>query len=227
MKKYIYIFVLLALSHTAIAQQPNKVLNLVYTKLKKAQDYTVDAHIKVDLPFIKMLPINAKIYFKQKDKFKIESKSIAIIPKQSFVQLTQLIADTNKYTAVYQGAEKYNNTAVSLISIIPSADIEDIILGKLWVDEKQQVILKSQITTKSNGTIITEYIYGQQLVYGLPDVMNFEIDIKKFKIPKSIAADINSSKKAPANETSKKGKIKITLTNYQVNKGISDAFFKK
>ena len=40
---------------------------------------------------------------------------------------------------------------LSLTDIIPSSDTSDLILGKLWIDTKQHVVLKSQLTTKSSG----------------------------------------------------------------------------
>ncbi len=228
-KKIIYLFTLLLFfkGFSIQSQNPNTILNAVQLKLNKANDYSVDVNIKVDLPFIKMLPINAKIYFKQKDKFKVESKSIAIVPKQGFVQLNKLINDTNSYTAVLQNSDNATGTKISLINIIPLNDTGDVILGKLWIDEKNSVIKKSQITTKTNGTILTEYIYGAQLAFGLPDIMNFEVDIKKFKVPKVVAADINTNAKKEAEKVGKKGKIIIKLTNYSINKGIADAIFKK
>ncbi|MBC7411454.1 MAG: hypothetical protein H7331_03240 [Bacteroidia bacterium] len=213
----------------AQAQQTNKLLYRVSAKFATVKDYSVDVHIKVDMPFLRMLPINAKIYFKQKDKFKVESKSIAIVPKQSFVQLTKLIADTNSYTAMQQGRETINGTPTALINIIPISDTSDVVLGKLWIDDKQMVIVKSMITTKSNGTILTTYTYNNQINYGLPDIMLFEVDVKKFKIPKAIAADINTSQANAIKDDGKpkKGKIILTLTNYKINKGIADSFFKK
>jgi outer membrane lipoprotein-sorting protein len=59
--------------------------------------------------------------------------------------------------------------------------------------------------------------------------MTFTVDVKKFKIPKSVAADINNSKSKTVDKTKddKKGKIYLTLSNYQINKGIADAIFKK
>jgi hypothetical protein len=225
--KFIFVLLNCLIWQSLQAQNPNTLLHLVYAKLNKANNYKVDVNIKVDLPFIKMLPINAKIYFKQKDKFKVESKSIAIIPKQGFVQLTKLINDTNAFTAMYQSSEVINSNKVSLINVIPLNDTGDVILGKLWIDDKQHIILKSQITTKSNGTILTSYEYGTQKEFGLPDVMTFEVDIKKFKIPKAVAADINTTKSSSTSKEGKKGKIIIKLNNYLINKGIEDAFFKK
>ena len=209
------------------AQNPYQQLNLVYEKLNKANNYSVDVNIKVDLPFIKMLPINAKIYFKQKDKFKVVSKSIAIVPKQGFVQLNKLINDTSSFSAMYQGNEMINGVKAMRINVIPLSDTGDVVLGKLWIDEQQHLILKSQITTKLNGTILTSYEYNSQKMFGLPDQMTFEVDIKKFKIPKAVAADINATKTASDGKENKKGRIVIKLRNYQVNKGIDDAVFKK
>jgi outer membrane lipoprotein-sorting protein len=88
--------------------------------------------------------------------------------------------------------------------------------------------MKSQITTLSNGTVNVDYTYGDQISRGLPSVMTFEIDVKKFKIPKSVAADINkSSSKSKSTNTKSKGTITITLSNYKVNTGLSDAIFVK
>jgi outer membrane lipoprotein-sorting protein len=139
-----------------------------------------------------------------------------------------MLADTNSYTAVAQGNEMIGAVKTTIISILPLSDTSDLILGKLWIDTKQNVILKSQLTTKSSGTILTEYAYGAQIAYGLPDKMIFSVDMKKFKIPKSVSADINNTvKEEDKTKDKKKGQIFIDLTNYQVNKGIPDAVFIK
>lgn len=228
-KKHTTIFIFLFSLTAAQAQEnANAILHKVYSKVQKAKDYSVDVHVKVDIPFIRMMPVNAKIYYKQKDKFKVESKSIAIVPRQGFDQASKLLADTSSFTTIIQGKEMIGVTQAVIINIIPLSDTSDLILGKLWIDTKQNIILKSQLTTKSNGTILTEYTYGTQLVYGLPDKMVFTVDVKKFKIPKSVAADMNNKpKEEDKSKEKKKGQIAITLSNYQINKGISDSVFKK
>ena len=93
------------------------------------------------MPFIRMLPIDATIYFKQINKFKVESKSIAIVPRQGFDQASKMLADTNSFNALVQGTELIGNVAAIIVNIIPVADTSDLILGKLWIDEKQKLIL--------------------------------------------------------------------------------------
>ena len=206
-------------------QNPRVLLNQVQVKLNKATNYKADINIKVDLPYITMMPIDTKLYFKQKDKFKIDTKSIAILPKQGFLQLNMLVNDTLNYTAMFQSNETINKVKTTLINLIPNNDTSDVILAKLWVDTKNQVIIKSQVTTKSSGTIKTEYTYGSQIGFGLPDVIKFIVDIKKFKIPKALAADINTSKSKK--EEKKSGEIIVVLKNYEINMGIADSVFNK
>ncbi len=209
----------------AQSQTPEQLLNGVYQKMLKAKDYKVDATITVDIPHIKMAPVTAVIYSKQKDKFKVESKSIAIVPRQGFNQVFQLLADKNAYTAVNSGTEAIAGTTATIVNVIPSADTTDLILGKFWIDPKQSLVLKSQLTTRNNGTIVAEYAYGTQAAYGLPDNMTFIVEVKKFKIPKGVATDINTSGSQKTDER-KNGKIYIKLTNYVLNKGIPDEKFK-
>jgi len=212
-----------------MAQNASSTVSKVYKQLQKAKDYTADAQVTVSLPFIKIAPIHAKIFLKQPDKFRVQSKSIAIVPRQGFDQLHKILSDTTAFIAISQGTEMVEKVPAQLINLIPLRDTADLVLAKLWVDPTRNLVLKSLLTTKSNGTILTEYRYGQYAGYGLPDALLFTVDIKKFKIPKSIAADINTNTKkemGPEKET-KKGKIRIELSNYLINKGIPDALFKK
>jgi hypothetical protein len=210
---------------------PNQLLNKVYKKLMKTKDYTVDVKIKSDIPMIKIMPVNAKLYFKQPNLFKIESTSIAILPKQGFSNFTATLKDTFSYMAVMSGSEVVNKVKTQIINIIPNEDTGDLIVAKLWIDTIQSLTMKSQITTRSNGTMLIQYFYGNAgKNYGLPDSMVFIVDVKKFKIPKAVAADVNRGTKKPTKEEeqkNKKGQIYIRFKNYSINKGIDSKVFKK
>jgi outer membrane lipoprotein-sorting protein len=221
---------LLFFSFIASAQKtPNQLLGGVYQKMMKVKDYSVEANIKADIPLIKILPVNAIVYFKQPDKFKVDSKGIAIMPRQGFSDVSKIIRDTTSYTAVFTGKEKIGASLTQIISVIPLVDTGDLVLAKFWIDFARNLVLKSQLTTRSSGTIQIEYFYNTQIVFGLPDKMIFTVDVKKFKIPKVMASDVNSSSKAPKTDDkeSKKGVILIDLKNYKINQGLKDAFFKQ
>lgn len=229
MKKFVLLS-FVCCSMVVFGQSANAVIDKINAKLIAVKDYTVNANISADIPMIKIMPSNVKIYFKQKDKFKIESKGIVIVPKQGFTELNNFISNKSKYTAVFGESLVIRNVQTKLINIIPNESTGDIVLAKIWVDVAKSLIMKSQITTLSNGTVNVDYTYGDQIAKGLPSVMKFEIDVKKFKIPKSVASDINNTandKKKAADKKRTKGTITITLSGYKINTGLSDAVFVK
>ena len=227
MKNKFFAFILLwMLPLFATAQDASIIISKCLTKLNQVQDYTAKASIKSDIPFIKILAVKATIYFKQKDKFRIISKGIAVLPKQGFTNLTLLLNEKENYTSLYSGNEMIAQTNSSIITVLPKGDTTDLILVKLWIDPQNDIILKAQVTTISSGTIVTEYQYGSQKVFGLPDRIIFTVDAKKFKIPKGIATDINRTP-TPDNvkSNSKTGKIYVQLSDYLINKGIKEEIF--
>src|SRR4029078_11293724 len=99
---------------------------------------------------------------------------------------------------------------------------------KFWVDTERSLVLRSQVTTRTNGSVTADYVFGQQSQCGLPDSVVFSVDVKRFKIPKAVSADINT----PASDNPKSahpghGKITVAFRNYHVNKGVDDKVFGK
>jgi hypothetical protein len=210
----------------SFAQSPNQIINTVNSRFAKVNDYQADVTISCNIPFIIIEPITAKVFYKKPDKFKVKSTGILILPKQQANFLLKALADTNSYTAVKTGEELINKVSTSVISIIPHTDT-DLVLGKFWIYAEKGLILKSQLTTKSQGTILVEESYGAQASFGLPDQMIFTVETGKFKIPKALAADLNrpSNQNTTTNNTT--GTIILDFANYIVNKGVSDEIFRE
>lgn len=211
------------------AQDARKLVRDVNRKFQSVRDYQADVRIRTDIPFVKMMPVNATVFFKQPDQFRIRSKGIALLPRQGFDQLFKNLRDTASYFPILQGEEKHRGIPVSVVNVLPLADTADLILGKLWIDAKRNLILRSQVTSRSNGTVNAEYFFGKQAVFALPDSMIFSIDTRKFKVPKAVAADLNNVKStAPKGNDSEKqkGMIYLQFTNYIINKGVPNEVFK-
>lgn len=212
----------------ASAQDAAKTIQELTAKMNRVKDYSVNVFIQSEIPLIKIFPVKANVYYKQKDKFRIISKGIAILPKQGFTDLPKLLNQTGSYTPLFTGTETIQNIAVHVITILPTNETGDLILTKLWIDTKNDLVLKSQTTTRSNGTVSATYMYGSQTAFGLPDELTFTVDVKKFKIPKGLATDINRTSTANTEHPkAKTGKINISFSNYVINKGISDDIFSK
>lgn len=228
--KLILIWLVLIFPLPAVAQgdqEARLLLREVNARFGKVKDYQADAVIDTRISFLKILPQRAKVYYRQPDQFRVKAQGIAILPKQSFDQLFTLIAKENAYFPIITGDEKIGSYSSKIINVIPLADTSDLVLAKLWIDPERDLIVKSQLTTRSNGTVLVDYTYGAHASYALPDKVSFTIEVKKFKIPKAVSADINSTSVKPSDaKDPKTGTILIALSNYVINKGIPVGIFK-
>ncbi|MBM3916046.1 MAG: outer membrane lipoprotein-sorting protein [Sphingomonadales bacterium] len=212
---------------TFLAQDANQIVKAVRLKLELVNDYTVDIHVKAQVPMIKIDEVDAKIYYKQPNLMKVESKGIAILPKQGMGELNAFLTNEKAYTCALNGTKMIGDVKTAVVSVLPLTENSDVILVKLWIDTQRDLILKSQITSKSNGTLDVDYFYGDQAKYGLPYKMVFTIDVKKFKLPKSVAADLHQNKKKNnAKDGPQTGTIVMQMRNYKVNQGIPNSKFK-
>lgn len=210
-----------------IGQDAQKTIQALQQKWSQVKDYAVDLNIKSNIPLIKILPVNATLYFKQKDQFHLKSKGIAILPKKGFGDLAQLLAHQDQFNAISTGKEWIKNKETEIITLLPNGESEDVILAKLWIDKTNNLVLKSQITSRSNGTVSTEYGYGAEAKWGLPEQLIFTVDVKKFKVPKGVVVDINKTQTVDTQkQIAKTGDITVKFTNYKINQGIASTIFK-
>ncbi len=220
MKNILVLLFIFSMADLTYAQEKDAktLIKKVIEKFNKVQSYEADAVIDTKISFLNILPQKAHLSFRQPDIFKVKSTGIALMPKQSFDNIYSVLRKNESYDAFITGNEKLVSGNTTIINVIPNTDTTDLILAKLWVDEQENIIRKAQLTTRTNGTILIEYEHKNYIQYALPDKVTFTVDIKKFKIPKAIAADINSPVK-PTDKTKeeKKGKIIITIKNYKIN----------
>jgi outer membrane lipoprotein-sorting protein len=201
-----------ALSFGQNAQQIIDAVEKKYTAVKK---FTAEVNIQSDIPAMKILPAQAQIKYSSPNQLEVVSKSIVVLPKQGFREIQNIVSQKNKYTAVYMGMEKINGKNTHLITLLPLSDQDDWIMAKLWIDASESLILQSQTTTKSSGTLKVKYQYQNQKKWALPDVMTIEVDVQKFKIPKGIATDLHRNREVKSQGNT--GKITLTFSNYKIN----------
>lgn len=212
------------------AQEADAVIKKVKDKLATVKDYQADGVMKTDVSFMKIPESKVVIYYKNPDKFRIKKQDgIAIVPKGGAnVNLANLFTNDN-YTAVPAGKGTVAGIAVSIIKLLPLDEKSEIVVATLYIDEKQSLIRKAIMTTRSNGTYEMEMSYGKFANWGLPDKVVFSFSTKDYKLPKGLAFDYDTGEKpqtAAASDKDQKGKLEITYSNYAVNKGIADSFFK-
>ena len=211
-----YLLLILFFPVSLWAQDANQTMQRLAAKFKRVQSYAVSVRIDPHIAFIRILPVKASIRYRYPDHLDVKSAGISILPKSGISTFGTLFADPNAYTAVASGQEKINGKRVDVINLLPIAGEGDLILAKVWVDTNELLVLKSQLTTRSNGTVLTEFDYGKDAAFGLPAHRRFTVDVKKFKIPKGVATDIN---RGPAVDDGKQktNTIDLYFGTYQVN----------
>lgn len=223
--KIFSLIIALSLFANAHSQTVKQMLSSANQKFDKVKDYEADLSMRFDIPGVKMEQLQGKVFFKQPEKFKIKTKGIYFLPKQNPYFGLEIIKDTTKFNAFSAGTEILAGRKCEVIQVIPLTS-SDLLLGKFWVDASQKLILKSQLTTKSNGTIDIENKYGTFAINALPDQIKLIVDVQKFKVPKMVAVDLNEKSKTTTSTAQKgSGTIELNFANYKINKNLSNEVF--
>jgi outer membrane lipoprotein-sorting protein len=210
------------------AQDINMLVLKAKQKIDKVNDYEAAARMKTNVTFLKVPIATVKVYFKKPNKLKVKSeKGISFIPKGAVSINMNSILENNDYIIMDAGKDKINNIPVRVARLLPNDDNSDVVLSTLYIDETNNLIIKSKTTTKENGTYELEMTYGKYAAYGLPDKIIFSFNTKDYKLPKGITFDFDDgSNNTPVNKAkAKKGRAEISFSNYTINKGLPESVF--
>jgi hypothetical protein len=206
------------------AQDANAIMQNVVKKFQQVRDYTANATITLDIDFVKAPPAKATLLFKQPSLFKIKSTDFAMLPKQSMNISPLGVLQGNNFTAISAGSAMVNGVNCAVVRVFPNVDTGDVVASKMYVDVTNNLILKSESTTKKNGTVVMILEYGSAKSFGLPSKMTMTFDVPEFKLPKSMSGDISNNEPKKPRRTN--GSVIVACSDYQINKGIPDSTFK-
>lgn len=216
------------------AAQPADTATVLFEKLRSRlngiDDYTADVNVKIDVSFMKVPVLKGKLYFKAPDKMLLErGKGISILPKKNVSLTLNSMLPTGAATVIDAGKDVIDGRDVRVIKVVPHEDVNQIILTKIWVDEQRNLALRTESTTRDNGTVKMDLSFGDYMDRGLPDKVVVHLDVKEYKLPKGVTMDYDTgggSEMAMQDDGKrKKGTIEIKYLNYELNKGLSDDIF--
>ncbi len=198
----------------------------VSREFKKLKTFTANIRMEFDIPYVRLEPVPGKLYFRQPDDFRIKTEGIAFLPKQNPFYSMGLLSDPNSFTLIDLGSAKIDGKDSRQIQMVPKSE-SDIVIGKVWIDPQRKRPLKFELTTRQNGTLDITYRYQPSNSGILPDEMVFGIDVGKFKMPKALTAELNSTAKPvkPQNGDTR-GLITLKFSGVQTNLPLSDKVFK-
>ena len=206
-----------------LAQHAEDVISKLKAKLVSVQSYEAKGQLKTDVAFLKIPISSVRIHYQFPDKFSIKKDGgISVLPKGGIrVNMNSLM--TEAHTALDAGRIQWKGIDLAVYKLLPLAENSDIVLTTLYVDDKQMVIRKAITTTKENGTYEMEMEYGKYAKWGLPDKAVMIFNTKDYKLPKGITFEYDAGiaqKPKDPKQLSKKGRIEIVYSSYDINKPI-------
>jgi outer membrane lipoprotein-sorting protein len=217
-------------SFSANATDGEKLFDSLRQKVLSVKDYTAQVKMKINVTYMRIPVLGGTLYFKSPDKLRLErTGGLAIMLKKNInLTLSNLIPD-GKVTVLDAGMATIDGKNLRVLKIVPEDEQSQIILAKIWVDESRLLAVRTETTTRNDGTIKMELEYGRYAAHALPDKVTVFMDVKDFKLPKGVTMDYNEVPdakllKEPKNQ---KGSIQITYLKYDINKGIDDRVFRE
>ncbi len=217
---------------TIKASDADKLYYSLRTKVLSVKDYTADVRMKIDINRMRIPQLKGTLFFKSPDKMRLERHGgLSILPKKNInLTLSNLMPD-GKVTVIDMGTSTIDGKKLRVLKVIPEDELSQIILAKIWIDEANMLILKTETTSRNDGTIAMDLSFGKYASYALPDRVIITMDVKDYKLPKGITLDYNDVPTPPTppgekKSKTQKGTIQISYLSYDINKGISDDKFK-
>jgi hypothetical protein len=154
---------------------------------------------------------------------------LSILPKKNVNLTLSNLIPSGDVTVIDAGITTIDGKTLRVIKVVPETENGEIILTKIWVDEAALLAVKTQTTTRNDGTILMDLVYNKYASFGLPDKVTIHMDVKDYKLPKGVTMDYNdlappATAPGPKNQ---KGTIEIRYLTYEINKGIKDEVFSK
>lgn len=220
----------LSICRGAMAQDANALIQKIRAKMDLVNDYRATGMLKTDVSFLKIPVSKINVLYKKPDRFRIKKDGgISLLPKGGVSVNLNALMSTGEVTAIAGGDAIVNGSTLRVVKLLPAQEESDIILSTLYIDEKNLLIRKAVTTTRENGTYQMEMAYGKYAGYGLPDKVVVTFNTKDYKLPKGITFEYEPGEKpvSPNDaQKSKKGKVEITYSGYDINVGLTDAAFK-
>jgi hypothetical protein len=213
---------------SSFAQDVNILVAKVKAKLDVVNDYTAEGKMKTDVAFIKAPVGRVKVFYKKPNKFRLQRNGgISVLPKGGInINIGNMIV-ADGYVAIDGGTVELGKTKTRMIKLLPTSENNDVILSTLYIDETNLLIVKSITSTRESGTYEMEMVYGKYASFGLPDKVFFNFNAKDYKLPKGITLELDDTDQATKDKLKgKKGRVEISYSAYEINKGLADSVFK-
>jgi hypothetical protein len=229
---------------TASAQQgsdeksrldPRQVFTELVKPYRNLTDYTVRIQAKANMPTIRIPDFTATLYFKKPDRFHIETKSFAPLPRNSGL-FNPFQFDPEKNRITYQRTESLNGVQADLYRVEPLDSKIMIRSFSIWTAERPARILQVESLsfrgTKGLAKLSYRNVEQGSEMWLLPDKVHVHLTFPE-GAPNADAWSL-TTKDNPVSggmrrldEVSGEGDLDLAYSDWQINTGLDESLFEK
>ncbi|HLP16591.1 MAG TPA: hypothetical protein VK470_10060 [Bacteroidota bacterium] len=227
-RKFSLILILLScflVSASSHAQTASQIVRNVKQRFDQVKDYTVSITASVNMERMKIPEMKATLYFKQPDKFHVESKNFSMLPKEGMsLNPSEML---EKFDASLIKSEKRNNTMFYNLRLISKPEkgkqVREYFVtvnGDLWVVSH---IESFPMPGRKISIDFTHTLVADQ--YWLPSSLS--IDYTTQTPSDSSEGEAAQPPQGRGRMTPRSGSARVQYSDYKVNTGLSDSIFEK
>ncbi len=231
--KYVSLLIFLFLldQGSAIAQKPkngSEILLNVERTLEGVKDYTAELQADVNMERMRMPKMTATMYFKRPDKVDFKSESFVMLPREGITLDPALLRA--RYDATLIGEEQIGEIKTHKLQL--AAKDAKIRLRQMfvWVAPSNWTIIKMETIPYQGRALTALFTYAlQEGKYWLPQTLKISFEVSgRDTTARRIESDVaNPPPLEEMQRPPRSGTITVSYSNYKVNVGLTDEFFKK
>ena len=223
MKKIWLLFVLFLFLPPQIQAQEDafRYIESIEKKYSSLKDYTAEVRVHFDIETFKAPDMQARLFYKAPDKMKVESKRVFFFPKEGGYFNPSMFKKGDFGIKFLEHSIDRGRKTVKL-KLTPKKAKKNIQEFVLAIDTELNVIQEMNVTQFDGREIKAVIEYGKFDSFELPTRIQLRLDIPSFE--SEGAKEFDQLIQKPKRVT---GTIDMTYSNYRVNLGLSDDFFKE
>jgi hypothetical protein len=200
---------------------------------RQISDYKVDIQAKVRMPGFRIPDFTATVYFKKPDKFHVEARGVAPIPRSTGI-FNPLQFDPERNRITFERQTDLEGTPAQVYRVEPRSNDAPIRFYTLWIGGNPLRILQVDSLSYRGTRVLVKMTYpavqsgnGEGM---LPEKAHIHISFSGTPVtPDNSTAQAKetpfSRGMTKVDELSGEGDIYISYSSWQINTGLEDSLF--
>ncbi len=189
-------------------------------KFDGINDYVVDVKVHMDMKAVQMPDMEAKVYFKEPDKVKIDSKGLFFMPKDVGV-INPRKFDPRKFEIAVIDTLTYDGNPAVQLSLVPKSDESGNKNIFLTIDMKDWLIVQIATAPYPGREASAKIRYGTFDGFKMPIEVKVHLDVKNLKGE----GQMLGHEQRRIDQLN--GNVDIYYSNYKINTNLPDKIFEK